>query len=110
MASSSSSRTNKGKGPVAPRRFARSSNAAVQQAWEKVQYVEKNLEEWDSLNRDEARQRLIAFKDEEFYKIVFSYIDNGEEKTVSTRSTFDRTISIMSLSPTCLRGKILQAG
>ena len=96
------------------------------------------MEECDSLNRDEMRQRLIAFKDEEFYRIVvsyrpwvtgdqsivhkptfffgdavpddltyerrcfqFSYIADGEERTVFTRSTFDRTISIMSLSPTC---------
>ncbi|XXG42284.1 hypothetical protein AAC387_Pa01g2602 [Persea americana] len=137
-----SSRTNNGKGPVtdAPRRSAKSSNAAVQQAWEKVQYVERNLEECYSLNRDETRQRLIAFKDEEFYKIVainrpwvtdnqsivprptfffgdavlddltyqmrcfqFSYTKDGEERTVATRSTFDRTISIMSLSPTCFK-------
>ncbi|KAJ8635793.1 hypothetical protein MRB53_010060 [Persea americana] len=48
----SSSRTNKGKKPVtdAPRRSTSSSNAAVQQAWEEVQYVERNLEECDSLN------------------------------------------------------------
>ena len=136
----SSSRTNKGKKTVtdAPRRSVRSSNAAVQQAWEKVQYVERNLEECDSLNRDEMRQRLIALKDEEFYKIMasnrpwvmddqsvvpkptfffgdaapddssyqrrcfqFSYTADGEERTISTRSPFDRTISIMSLSPTC---------
>ena len=45
---------------------------AVQQAWEKVQYVERNLEECDSLNRDEMRQRLIALKDEEYYKIMVS--------------------------------------
>ncbi|XXG68807.1 hypothetical protein AAC387_Pa06g1814 [Persea americana] len=31
----------------------------------------------------------------------FSYIADCEERTVSTQSTFDRTISIMSLSPTC---------
>ena len=31
----------------------------------------------------------------------FSYITDGEERTVFTRSTFDQTISIMSLSPTC---------
>ena len=70
----SSSRTNKGKEPVtdAPRRSTRSSNVAVQQAWEKVQYVEKNLEECDSLNQDEARQQLIDLKDEEFYKIMVS--------------------------------------
>ena len=55
-----------------PRRSARSSNAVVQQAWEKVQYVETNLEKCDSLNRDEMRQRLIALKDEEFYRIVVS--------------------------------------
>ncbi|XXG73087.1 hypothetical protein AAC387_Pa07g2065 [Persea americana] len=50
-----SSRMNKGKSPAtdAHRRSTRSSNAAVQQAWEKVQYVERNLEECDSLNRDE---------------------------------------------------------
>ncbi|WP_440998353.1 hypothetical protein, partial [Cysteiniphilum litorale] len=96
------------------------------------------MEECDSLNRDEMRQRLIALKDEEFYKIMasnrpwvmndqsivpkptfffgdavpddssfqrrpfqFSYTVDGEERTISTRSTFDRTISIMSLSPTC---------
>ncbi|XXG88153.1 hypothetical protein AAC387_Pa12g0401 [Persea americana] len=90
----SSSRTNKGKEPVTdvPRRSTRSSNAAVQQAWEEVQYVERNLEECDSLNREEMRQRLIAFKDEEYYKIM---------RTVSTWSSFDRTISIMSLSSTC---------
>ncbi|KAJ8644302.1 hypothetical protein MRB53_006050 [Persea americana] len=84
----SSSRTNKGKEPVtdAPRRSTRSSNVVLQQAWEEVQYVERNLEECDSLNRDEMRQRLIALKDEEYYKIM---------------STFDRTISIMSLSFTC---------
>ena len=70
----SSPRTNKGKEPVtdAPRRSTRSSNVAVQQAWEKVQYVERNLEECDSLNRDEMRQRLIALKDEEYYKILVS--------------------------------------
>ena len=61
----SSSRTNKGKELVtdAPRRSTRSSNAAVQQAWEEVQYVERNLEECDSLNRDEMRKRLITLKD-----------------------------------------------
>ncbi|KAJ8640094.1 hypothetical protein MRB53_016788 [Persea americana] len=140
MASSSSSRTNKGKEPVsdAPRRSTRSSNVAIQQAWEKVQYVERNLEECDSLNRDKMRQRLIALKDEEFYRIMvsnrpwvtddqsivpkptfffgdavpddltyqrrcfqFSYTADGEKRTVSTRSTFDQTISIRSLSPTC---------
>ncbi|KAJ8634480.1 hypothetical protein MRB53_008747 [Persea americana] len=31
----------------------------------------------------------------------FSYTVDGEKRTVSTRSTFDRTISIMSLSSTC---------
>ncbi|XXG88195.1 hypothetical protein AAC387_Pa12g0439 [Persea americana] len=83
-------------------------------------------------------QRLIALKDEEFYKIMisnrpwvtdnqsivpkptfffgdavpddsayqrrcfqFPYTVDGEERTVSTRSTFDRTISIMSISFTC---------
>ena len=136
----SSSRTNKGKEPVtnAPRRSTRSSNVAVQQAWEEVQYVERNLEECDSLNRDEMRQRLIALKDEEYYKIMvsnrpwvtddqsivpkptfffgdavpddstyqrrcfqFSFTVDGEKRTVSTRSSFDRTISIMSLSSTC---------
>lgn len=111
---------------------------AVQQAWEEVQYVERNLEECDSLNRDEMRQRLIALKDEEYYKIMvsnrpwvtddqsivpkptfffgdavpdestyqrrcfqFSFTVDGEKRTVSTRSSFDRTISIMSLSSTC---------
>ena len=34
--------------------------------------MERNLEECDSLNRDEMRQRLIALKDEEFYRIVVS--------------------------------------
>ena len=136
----SSSRTNKGKEPIsdAPRRSTRSSNVAVQQAWEEVQYVERNLEECDSLNRDEMRQRLIALKDEEFYKIMvsnrpwvtddqsivpkptfffgdvasddltyqrrcfqFSYTVDGEKRTISTRLTFDRTVSIMRLSPTC---------
>ncbi|KAJ8648959.1 hypothetical protein MRB53_001982 [Persea americana] len=136
----SSSRTNKGKEPVtdAPRRSTRSSNAVVQQAWEEVQYVERNLEECDSLNRDEMRQRLIALKDEEYYKIMvsnrpwvtddqstvpkptfffgdavpddstyqrrcfqFSFTVDGEKRTVSTWSSFDRTISIMSLSSTC---------
>ncbi|KAJ8632963.1 hypothetical protein MRB53_026299 [Persea americana] len=74
----SSSRTNKGKKPVtdAPRRSTRSFNVVVQQAWEEVQYVERNLEEFD-----------------------------GEKRTVSTRSTFDRTISIMSLSSTCSKRK-----
>ncbi|XXG62736.1 hypothetical protein AAC387_Pa05g1049 [Persea americana] len=89
---------------------------------------------------DEIRQRLIALKDEEFYKIMvsnrpwvtddhsivpkrtfffcdavpndstyqrkcfhFSYIVDGERRNVSTRSTFDRTISIMCLSSTCLK-------
>ena len=33
----------------------------------------------------------------------FSYTADGEERTVSTQSTFDLTISIMSLSPTCLK-------
>ena len=88
------------------------------------------------------RQRLIALKGEEFYKIMvsnrpwvtddqsivpkptfffgdaipddstyqrrcfqFSYTADGEERTISTRSTFDRTISIMSLSPTCSKRK-----
>ncbi|XXG41993.1 hypothetical protein AAC387_Pa01g2352 [Persea americana] len=99
----SSSRTNKGKEPVtdAPRRSTRSSNATVQQAWEEVQYVERNLEECDSLNRDEMRQRLIALKDEEYYKIMFSFTVDGEKRTVSTRSSFDRTISIMTLSSPC---------
>ncbi|XXG82996.1 hypothetical protein AAC387_Pa10g0862 [Persea americana] len=83
------------------------------------------------------RQRLIALKDGEFYKIMvsnrpwvtndqsimpkptfffgdavpddstyqrrsfqFSYIVDGEKRVVSTRSTFNRTISIMSLSST----------
>ena len=131
---------NKGKELVtnAPRRSTRSSNVSVQQAWEKVQYVKRNLEECDSLNRDEMRQRLIALKDEEYYKIMvsnrpwvtddqsivpkptfffgdyvpdnltyqrrcfqFFFIVDGEKKTVSTRSTFNRTISIMSLSSTC---------
>ncbi|XXG82834.1 hypothetical protein AAC387_Pa10g0720 [Persea americana] len=103
MTSSSSSRTNKGKEPVTdvPCRSTRSSNVTIQQAWEEVQYVERNLEECDSLNRDEMRQRLIALKDEEYYKIMFSFTDHGEKRTVSTRSTFDRTISIMSLSSTC---------
>ncbi|XXG42035.1 hypothetical protein AAC387_Pa01g2386 [Persea americana] len=84
----SSSRTNKGKEPVtdAPRRSTKSSNVAAQQAWEGVQYVERNLEECDSLNRDEMRQRLIALKDEEYYKIMV---------------VLRRTISIMSLSSTC---------
>ncbi|XXG68868.1 hypothetical protein AAC387_Pa06g1865 [Persea americana] len=52
-----SSRMNKGKDPGidTPHRSVRSSNVAIQQAWEKVQYVERNLEECDSLNRDEAR-------------------------------------------------------
>ena len=100
--------------------------------------MERNLEECDSLNRDEMRQRLITLKDEEFYRIMvsnhpwvtddqsivpkptfffgdaalddltyemrcfqFSYTADGEERTISTRSTFDRTVSIMSLSPTC---------
>ncbi|KAJ8649207.1 hypothetical protein MRB53_002230 [Persea americana] len=31
----------------------------------------------------------------------FSYAADGEERTISARSTFDRTISIMSLSSTC---------
>ena len=31
----------------------------------------------------------------------FSYTADGEERTVATQSTFDRTIWIMSLSPTC---------
>ena len=31
----------------------------------------------------------------------FSYSVDGKEKTIPTRSTFDCTISIMSLSPTC---------
>ena len=31
----------------------------------------------------------------------FSYTVDGEKKIVVTRSTFDRTISIMSLSPMC---------
>ena len=84
------------------------------------------------------RQRLIALKGEEFYKIMvsscpwvtddqsimpkptfffgdtvpdnstyqrrcfqFSFIVDGEKRTVSTSSTFNRTISIMSLSSTC---------
>ena len=34
--------------------------------------MERNLEEFDSLNRDKARQRLIALKNEEFYKIMAS--------------------------------------
>ena len=34
--------------------------------------MERNLEEHDSLDWDEMRQRLIAFKDEEFYKIMAS--------------------------------------
>ena len=34
--------------------------------------MERNLEECDSFNRDEMRQRLIALKDEEFYKIMVS--------------------------------------
>ena len=34
--------------------------------------MERNLEECDSLNRVEMRQRLIALKDEEFYKIMVS--------------------------------------
>ena len=55
-----------------PRRSTRSSNVVVQQAWEEVQYVERNLEECDSLNRDEMRQCLIALKGEEFYKIIVS--------------------------------------
>ena len=136
----SSSRANKGKEPVsdAPRRSSRSSNVAVQQAWERVQYVESHLEECDSLNRAEARQRLIALKNEEYYQIMassrpwitddqsivpkptfffgdaalddcsyqrrsfrFSYTVEDEKRTISTRSSFDRTISIMSLSPTC---------
>ncbi|XXG41699.1 hypothetical protein AAC387_Pa01g2112 [Persea americana] len=103
MASSSSSRTNKGKELVtdAPRCSTKSSNMAVQQAWEEVQYVKRNLEECDSLNRDEMRQRLISLKHEEFFRIMFSYTVDGEKRTVSTRSTFDRTISIMSLSSTC---------
>ncbi|XXG42064.1 hypothetical protein AAC387_Pa01g2414 [Persea americana] len=103
MASSSSSRMNKGKGPItdAPHRSARSSNAAVQQAWEKVQYVERNLEEYDSFNQDEMRQRLISLEDEEFCRIVLSYTADGEERTISTWLTFDRTVLIMSLSPTC---------
>ncbi|XXG88124.1 hypothetical protein AAC387_Pa12g0378 [Persea americana] len=109
MASSSSSRTNKGKGPVtdAPHRSARSSNAAVQQAWEKVQYVKRNLEECDSLNRDEMRQSLIALKDEEFYRIVSLTTQHtkGDVFSSQPRSTFDRTISIMSLSPTCYKRK-----
>ena len=111
---------------------------AVEQALEKVQYVERNLEECDSLNRDEMWQRLITLNDEEYYKIMvsnrpwvtddqsivpkptfffgdavpddstyqrrcfqFSYTADGEERTVSTRSTFDRTILIMSLFSTC---------
>ena len=100
--------------------------------------METNLEECDSLNRDEMRQRLIALEGEEFYKIMvsshpwvmedqsvlpkptfffgdavpddmtyqrrcfqFSFTADGEKKTVATRSTFDRTVSIMSLAPTC---------
>ncbi|XXG59318.1 hypothetical protein AAC387_Pa04g1423 [Persea americana] len=84
------------------------------------------------------RQRLIALKDEEYYKIMvsnhpwvtddesimpkptfffgdavlddstyqrrcfqFSFTVGGQKRTVSARSTFDRTISIMSLSSTC---------
>ena len=31
----------------------------------------------------------------------FSYTADGEERIVSTQSTFDRIVSIMSLSPTC---------
>ncbi|XXG41988.1 hypothetical protein AAC387_Pa01g2347 [Persea americana] len=134
---SSSSKTNKGKEPVTdvPRRSTRSSNVSVQQAWEEVQYVERNLEECNSLNRDEMRQRLIALKDEEYYKIMvsncpwvtddqsivpkptvffgdavpndsayqrrcfqFSFTVDGQKRTVSIPSTFDQTISIMSLS------------
>ena len=34
--------------------------------------MERNLEECDSLNCDNMRQRLIALKDEEFYQIVVS--------------------------------------
>ena len=34
--------------------------------------MERNLEEYDSLYRDEMRQRLIALKDEKFYKIMVS--------------------------------------
>ena len=34
--------------------------------------MERNLEKWDSFNQDEMRQRLIALKDEEFYKIMAS--------------------------------------
>ena len=66
---------NKGKELVtdAPRRSTRFSNVVLQQTWEKVQYVEKNLEECDSLNRDEVRQQLIAHKDEEFYKIMVEF-------------------------------------
>ena len=125
-----------------PRRSTRSSNPAVQEAWEKVQYVEKNLEECDSLNKDEMREELIARKDGEFYEIMvssrpwviddqrvlpkptfffgdavpddmtyqrrcfqFSYTVDGAEKTVATRSMFDRTFSIMSLAPTCSKRK-----
>ena len=102
--------------------------------------MERILEECDSLNRDEMRQRLIPLKDEEIYKIVvsnrpwvmddqsimpkhtfffgdvvpddltyqrkcfqLSYTADGEERAISTRSTFDRTISTMSLSPTCYK-------
>ena len=70
----SSSRTSKGKEPAVsiPRRSARSSNPAMPQAWEKVQFVERNIEECDSLNRDEMRQRLITLKGEEFYQIMVS--------------------------------------
>ena len=32
-------------------------------------------------------------------RFQFSYTADGEERTVATWSTFDRTISIMSLSP-----------
>ncbi|XXG73128.1 hypothetical protein AAC387_Pa07g2096 [Persea americana] len=88
------------------------------------------------------RQRLIALKDEEYYKIMvsnrpwvmddqsivpkptfffgdvipddstyqrrcfqFSYSVDGEKRTAYTRSTFNRTISIMSLSSTCSKRK-----
>ena len=45
-----------------------------------------------------------AIPDDSTYQMrsfQFSYTTNGEERTISTRLTFDQTILIMSLSPTC---------
>ena len=51
--------------------------------------MERNLKEYDSLNKDKMRQRLITLKDEEFYKImVCNHPCVTDDQSIVSKPTF----------------------